>query len=116
MPLAVARWLRSRRPNWEVFHISDLGLRGSVDHVIFDWAQDNGCIKVSYDKDFGDLRGRAAGAHRGIIRLRVRPTTEEETIRALGRLLNQTDETELKGALVIVGRNNIRVRPGGQLC
>jgi predicted nuclease of predicted toxin-antitoxin system len=112
MPSAVSGWLKSHRRHWEVLNTLEVELQGSADHEVFQWAQDNRCVIVTFDRDFGDLRGLAAGQHHGIIHLRVRPTTSEEVQHALGRLLEQVSERELRGALVIVGRNNIRVRRG----
>ena len=116
VPLPVARWLRNRRPHWDIFHVLELGLRDSVDTAVFEWAQNNGCAIVTYDREFGTSHGFTGRQHRGIIRLRVWPTTVEETTRALGRLFNEVNQSELEGTLVIVGRNSIRVRPGGQVC
>ena len=56
-------------------------------------------------------RSFPVGDHFGIVRLRVWPTTAEETTAALQRLLEQVGEGELRGALVIVDRSRIRVRP-----
>ena len=110
VPLAVAGWLRGRRPEWEVFHVLEVGLQGSTDPEIFQWAQANRCIIVTFDRDFADRRNLGAGLHCGIVHLRIRPTTIEQTRSALDRLLAQTDEADLVGAVVVVGRRNIRVR------
>lgn len=45
-----------------------------------------------------------------MIRLRVWPTTREETQSALGRVFDEVDGEELREALVIVGRTKIRIR------
>ncbi|CAE6694314.1 hypothetical protein NSPZN2_10379 [Nitrospira defluvii] len=44
------------------------------------------------------------------MRLRVWPTTIEETKQALGRLLSEVAEAELTASLIIVDRSRIRVR------
>ena len=46
----------------------------------------------------------------GIVRLRVRPTTVEETQRALSLMMEHVDDRELVGALVIISPSHIRVR------
>jgi len=112
VPMAVAASLRRRQPNAEVFHALEVGLQGSADPDVFRWAQDNECIIVTFDRDFADRRGFAAGEHCGIVRLRVRPTTVEVITQALSRLLESVDDQALRGALVIVGRRHVRVRPG----
>jgi predicted nuclease of predicted toxin-antitoxin system len=78
---------------------------------VFAWAQEQGAILITYDADFADQRAFSLGTHHGIIRLRVRPTTIEETEAALLRLLADVPVSELPGALVIVDQEQIRVRP-----
>lgn len=56
--------------------------------------------------------GPSSSPHHGIVRLRVWPTTVEETQAALERLLPEVPEGGLKGALVVIDRTRIRVRPG----
>jgi predicted nuclease of predicted toxin-antitoxin system len=68
---------------------------------------------VTFDEDFADQRSFPIYRHHGIIRLRVWPTTVEETQSALTRLLEEVTDSELSGALVIVGRRRIRVRTSG---
>lgn len=111
VPRAVAAWLRARKPSWSVFHASEVGLDCQPDERVFRWAQERRAVIITFDEDFGDIRSFPAGTHHGIVRLRVWPTTIEEAEDALGRLLQEVDEAELAGALVIVGRSRIRVRP-----
>ena len=87
----------------------EVGLQGSTDPEIFQWAQANRCIIVTFDGDFTDRRNLGAGVHCGIIHLRIRPTTIEQTTSALDRFLAETDEAKLDGAVVVVGQRNIRV-------
>ncbi len=112
VPRGIAPWLRSLKPSWVVHHTSEVGLSGKSDEEIFAWAQQRQTIIMTFDEDFADRRSFAADSHQGIIRLRVWPTTMEETQDALQRLLTEVTEEELSGALVIVDRTHIRVRPG----
>lgn len=110
IPREMVARLKRLRPAWQVFHTSHVSLQGASDLTIFEWAQNNGYLVVTFDADFADRRGFAASQHQGIIRLRVWPTTVEEAEQALGRLLESVNDQELAGALVIVGRRHIRVR------
>ena len=112
VPLEIADWLRKRKPDWQVQHVLEVGLEGLPDPEVFNWAQASACVFVTFDADFGDIRNYARGPHHGIIRLRVRPTTVEQTQSALVRLMDQTEESELPGALVIIGQRTVRVRRG----
>lgn len=51
-----------------------------------------------------------AGSHAGVVRLRVWPTTIENTESALVRLFDSVKEQELPGSLVIIDEAKIRVR------
>jgi predicted nuclease of predicted toxin-antitoxin system len=59
--------------------VNDLGLRGAADEVIFQFAQNNLSIVITFDEDFADARMYPAGSHAGVVRLRVWPTTIENT-------------------------------------
>ena len=111
IPRAIASWLRSIRPTWAVHHTSDVELSGKSDEAVFSWAVQNKALIISFDEDFADGRSFPAREHHGIVRLRVWPTTIEETQQALNRLLQEVTDDELMGSLVIVDRSRIRVRP-----
>lgn len=110
IPAEVADWLRKQRPSWRVQHVRDLGFQGKTDAFLYQWTQQEGFLIVTYDEDFGDARMHPLGKHHGIVRLRVWPTTVEETVRAISRVLSSLSDTDLKGSLVIVDNRKIRVR------
>lgn len=112
VPRSIAAWLAERELRWSVHHTSDVDLNGAPDREIFAWAQDHQAVILTFDEDFADQRAFPVGDHAGVIRLRVWPTTAEETKAALTRLLSIADAEELQGSLVIVGRNKIRIRRG----
>jgi predicted nuclease of predicted toxin-antitoxin system len=95
-----------------VSHASDVGLSGWPDEALFAWAQHRSALIITFDEDFADQRTFPLGSHSGIIRLRIWPTTIEETQRALDRLLAEVPDAELARALVIIDREAIRVRRG----
>jgi hypothetical protein len=51
-----------------------------------------------------------AGSHAGVVRLRVWPTTIENTETALARLFDSVADDDLHGSLVIIDEAKIRVR------
>ena len=114
VPNQVGSWLINQRPSWQVVHTSDVGLQGMSDAEVYAWAQTNEHLVITFDTSFADGRSFPVADHHGIIRLRVWPTTIEETSRALARLLQETDDSELEGALVIVGRHRIRISRGSR--
>ena len=110
VPYAVAQWMRQQRPAWLVQHVKDLGFEGQTDEFLYRWAQQEMAIVVTYDEDFADSRLYPLGHHHGIVRLRVWPTTTENTIEALDRLLRQLPDEEWPGSLIIIDNQKIRVR------
>lgn len=110
VPQAVVSWLKLLKPMWAVVHTRDVGLSGKADEEVFVWAQQQAAVIVTFDEDFADGRSFPAQRHHGIVRLRVWPTTIEETQQALGRLVSEVTEDELTHSLIIVDRSRIRVR------
>lgn len=110
IPEEIARWLRGKFTAWRVTHVKEIKLDGQSDPEIFRWAQTNQAIVISYDEDFADTRSFPLGSHHGIVRLRVWPTTVEETQAAIERLLTQVSISDLKGSLIIIDREKIRLR------
>lgn len=110
VPRQISGWLLSRRPDWEVFHAADVGLSNRPDAEVFAWAQDHHAVVVTFDEDFADTRMFPLGSHHGVVRLRVWPTTIEETQVALDRLLSFLPDQDWSGSLIIVDAARIRVR------
>ncbi len=111
VPAELVEWLCLQRPHWVVSHANQVGLRGQPDAEVFRWAQTHQAMVVTFDEDFADARLFPLGTHHGVIRLRVWPTTVEQTRNALERLLAQVPERQLPGSLVIIDREKIRLRP-----
>ena len=112
VPRAVAGWLRKVRPLWRVWHTAEVGLNAKPDSEIFAWAQVSGALIITFDEDFADRRMCPPGRHCGVIRLRVWPTTVEETESALERLLETVPDEDLVGSLIIIDARRIRIRRG----
>ena len=110
MPLEVVDFLHQARPEWLINHTSHLGLRRATDETIFNQAQETGSIVITFDEDFADARMFPVGSHAGVIRLRVWPTTVEQAISALHRLLQTVPESQWPGSLIIIDIQRIRVR------
>jgi predicted nuclease of predicted toxin-antitoxin system len=87
-----------------------VGLQGATDDTIFRWAQSDLSIVITFDEDFADARMYPAGSHAGVVRLKVWPTTIENTEAALARLFDSVAEDDSPGSLVIVDETKIRIR------
>jgi hypothetical protein len=65
---------------------------------------------LTFDEDFADGRMYPAGSHAGVVRLRVWPTTSENTETALAHLFDSVADDDFPGSLVIVDGAKIHVR------
>jgi predicted nuclease of predicted toxin-antitoxin system len=87
----------------------DVGLRGSVDEVVYKHAQSEGRILIAGDLDFANALRFPPGTHRGIVVLRVpdiwRPAERAERIRAA---IAESSAESLDGAIVIVEAAHVR--------
>lgn len=110
VPRAVCAFLQGRRPSWIIRHVADVGLWGCSDAAILQWAIEDSAVVITFDEDFADARMFPVGSHSGVIRLRVWPTTVEQTKEALDRVLLEVPEADSAGSLVIVDAQRIRVR------
>ena len=110
VPLVATEWLRNQRPHWKIQHVNELDFKGRPDDFLYRWAQKNDAIIVTYDEDFADARMYPLGRHHGIIRLRVWPTTVEQTQDALSRLLADLPASKWRDSLIIIDNEKIRVR------
>lgn len=90
--------------------MNELGFQGCTDVYLFKWAQEHSAIIITYDEDFADARFYRLGANKGVIRLRVWPTSTESTINAIQRLLRQLPPEKWVGRLIIIDNQKIRVR------
>jgi predicted nuclease of predicted toxin-antitoxin system len=110
VPQALSGWLQRKLPDWEIQHVNELGFQGRTDDFLYLWAQKNRAIIVTYDEDFADARYYPLGHHHGIIRLRVWPTTIEQTRSAIDRLIADVPPSTWRDCLIIIDNKKIRVR------
>jgi predicted nuclease of predicted toxin-antitoxin system len=110
IPQALSDWLKDKLPGWEIQHVNELGFQGRSDEFLYLWAQKNGAIIVTYDEDFADSRFYPLGHHHGIVRLRVWPTTIEQTQNAMERLIDDLSPPLWRNCLIIIDNQKIRVR------
>ena len=110
VPQALSGWLEETLPGWEIRHVNELGFQGKSDEFIFLWALENKAIIVTYDEDFADSRFYPLGSHHGVIRLRMWPTTIEQTQNAMARLISELPPFNWDNCLIIIDNQKIRIR------
>jgi predicted nuclease of predicted toxin-antitoxin system len=110
VPQALSGWLKERLPGWDIQHVNELGFQGHSDEFLFLWALEKEAIIITYDEDFADSRFYPLGSHHGVIRLRVWPTTIEQTQKAIERLLSEFPPSNWLNCLIIIDNQKIRIR------
>lgn len=70
LPPAMALWLESL--GHDAIHVRDLNIGAVPDREVFARAAVDGRIVITFDLDFGDLAGAAAGSGPGVVLLRLR--------------------------------------------
>jgi predicted nuclease of predicted toxin-antitoxin system len=112
LPRSLAEAIRSA--GHEAVHIREIGLQGSSDTVVFDYAQRQGAVLVTPDLEFGDIREFPPGQHCGIVLLRMPRVSAPPRLAAeVVRLLRGVTEPDLKGNLVIIEPGHVRIRRSG---
>jgi len=88
--------------------VSEVDPRAS-DEVVLAMAHEDGSIVITEDKDFGELVAVQRRPHSGIIRFLELSVSEQVT--AMQEVLNHYRNELESGAVMVVTRGRIRVRP-----
>ena len=99
---------RLRGLGHDVARASEVGLDRADDADILARAIAQERILITLDGHFGDWAVLPLLRHRGVIRLRARPTTTENVARLLLPLLANTPESQFENQLVIVAPSRVR--------
>jgi predicted nuclease of predicted toxin-antitoxin system len=93
----------------DVVPVSQVGLSRASDEELLRFAQEQGRILVTRDRDFGALVFvQLLGA--GVLYLRLLPSTQNAVHGELGRVLSAYSEQELSSAFVTVEPDGHRIR------
>lgn len=92
-------------------HVRDHGLQAEPDEVILEFAREHALVLVSEDTDFGELLARQRAAAPSFLLLRTNgPMPPDEHAALLLRNIPQVVADLEAGAVVVLGRDRIRVR------
>ena len=90
--------------------ILEAGLSGADDPIVRTFAIETDRVLVTLDADFGNVLRYPTGSTPGVIRLRIHPATEAAIEALLTWAIRWLSNVDLRGKLVVVDRNKIRVR------
>lgn len=100
-----------RALGFQVFDVRDHGLRGHSDKEVYIFTQEKQAVLFSADLGFSSILEFPVGSHHGIVILRFpneMPTIEIN--QQVAKLLLKVKMRDFKGNLIILSKNNIRIR------
>ena len=99
-----------RQNNFDTLTVKEAGLTGSDDEIIFNFANENKRILLTYDRGFGDIfRFNISGSSGVVIVLTSRMKKNEIVNIILSFMSTINKQSDLRGKLVIIGKNKIRI-------
>jgi predicted nuclease of predicted toxin-antitoxin system len=107
MPYRVVEELRKK--GFDVLSVAE-DMRGFDDEKILKTAIRENRILVTNDKDFGEMVYRGKIKRRGVVLLRLRDDSFENTLKCLSRLFDKFGRTLQQKDLVVVTEKSIRIR------
>ena len=102
--------LHLRDKGIEAIHVGDKGMATAADSKILDYGRQQGLIVVTLDADFHALLALAGLTGPSVIRIRIEGLRGEELTQLLVTVLQVCSEDLLKGAMVSVTENGVRIR------
>ena len=109
MPRPTARLLRSL--GVDAIDLRDIGLRGSTDAAVFEYAQKHSMIIISRDKEFGNILKYPPGTHCGIIWVNLPHTfIRDQILDAVERFFLEVKKDRLPNNLTILEVRRYRIR------
>lgn len=95
---------------YEADRVTDEGLSGADDEVVWKQVCAEGRFFITLDLDFSDVRRFAPGTHPGILLVRSRNRNLQAVSTILSRVLSEQPLETLKGCLVVADEIQTRIR------
>ena len=112
MPLALVDLLSKR--GHDVDTVSDEGLAGKKDDVVWVAAQEAGRFLVTQDLDFSDTRKFVPGSHHGILLVRLRDPSRKALVERVQGLFVSEATDVWGGCFLVATEHKLRIKhPSG---
>jgi predicted nuclease of predicted toxin-antitoxin system len=109
MPRPITRLLKSL--GIDAIDLRDIGLRGSTDAEVFEYAQKHRMIIISRDKEFGNILKYPPGTHCGIILVNLPHTfIRHQILNVVERFFAEVEKNRLPNNLTVLEFGRYRVR------
>jgi len=90
--------------------VTEQGLSGAKDPVVWQHVCDTGRFFITLDLDFSDVRRFVPGTHPGILLIRPRGKGREAVARVIRRVLAEHGLRPLAGCLAVADESRTRIR------
>ncbi len=94
----------------DVWSVVEVGFSGATDDQVRSYAVDDDRILVTLDAEFANVISFPPANTPGVVRLKVRPPTEERIRQAIQRALLLMQDVDLTDCLAVVDEHKIRIR------
>lgn len=108
MSVAHAEFLRQR--GYDCDRVTDEGLSGADDEIVWQQACAEGRFLITLDLGFSDVRRFPPGTHPGILLLRSRSRSRQYVLDVLSRVVSEQPLETLQGCLVVADEMQTRIR------
>ena len=102
--------VRLRKGGHDAVAVTEEGLNGASDPLVRSAAIQSDRVLVTLDGDFGNIIRYPPQGTPGVVWLRLHPPTESKIEQALDRCLSKLSTEDLRGKLVVVDEDKIRLR------
>jgi predicted nuclease of predicted toxin-antitoxin system len=97
-----------QKEGYDVVRASETGLARADDHLILQKAISENRILITLDEHFGDWAILPLSHHPGVIRLKVHPTTSENSIKILLPFLRLHSPKQFRNHLLILSEKRVK--------
>ncbi|MGL5059534.1 MAG: DUF5615 family PIN-like protein [Microcoleus sp.] len=108
MSLAHAELLRQE--GYDCDRVTDEGLSGADDDIVWQQACAEGRFFITLDLEFSDVRRFPPGTHPGILLLRPGSRSRQSVLNVLSRVVSEQPLEMLQGCLVVADEMQTRIR------
>ncbi|NJL90494.1 MAG: DUF5615 family PIN-like protein [Coleofasciculaceae cyanobacterium SM2_1_6] len=99
-----------RQAGYDCDRVTDEGLSGADDEIVWRQVGIEGRFFITLDLDFSDVRRFSPGTHPGILLLRSRSRSRQLVLDVLSRVVREQPLETLQGCLVVADENQTRIR------
>jgi predicted nuclease of predicted toxin-antitoxin system len=98
------------RTGYSAERVTDEGLSGAADAIVWRRAHSEGRFFITLDLDFADVRQFPPGTHPGVLLLRPRNRSRDAVQEILQRVVREHSLNTLSGCFVVADLGHTRIR------